>query len=546
MNNFLLFLLSFQFIIFNTLYTYSFLLYIFYMIAKVKTLINIGIEAKEVIVEVDIRNGLPKFDIVGLASKSVQEAKERVTSAIRNSEYIFPSKHIIVNLSPADIPKSGPSFDLPIAIGVLQATGQLFGNINNYYFMGELSLEGEVKHIHGVLPLADYVYKLNKSIDSVNERISIVVSNSDEKEAKLVPNTDTYAIKNLSDIVDHINNHKIHQKSCELDNLDLIELIEYQNDFAHIKGQRHTKRALEIAAAGSHNLLLNGTPGSGKSMLAKAFPSILPDITLDEGLEITRIYSVAGLLDKDNPLMKIRPFRKPHHTCSDISLVGGGSLLKPGEISLAHRGVLFLDEFPEFSTQSIESLRQPLEDRIVTISRATGSLTYPANFMLIAAMNPCKCGWKGDKEKVCTCTSIEVQRYQKKISGPILDRIDIQVWVPRVEFDKLIIKTDEEKSIDIKKRIQKARNIQLARYKTDKLNIIANSELPQKDIEKYININESSMKLLKSAVERMNLSARTYFRILKVARTIADLSNSEHVETEHIAESLSYRIQEND
>jgi magnesium chelatase family protein len=515
------------------------------MFVKIKTLSIVGLDPKEITVEVDIHGSMPKFEIVGLAGKAVQESKERVFSAIKNSGFTFPNKHIIVNLAPADIPKNGPYFDLPIALGIILAsesvkmTETIEDFLDKSIFLGELSLSGECKHINGALSVSDYCSKhsLDLYIPSVNA-----------KEASIVPTTNIVSINSLIDLADIISSKQPKEYFSDKYEVSFEEEdISFEFDFAHIKGQKQVKRAAEIAAAGGHNLLLSGTPGSGKSMVAKAFPSILPMLNFEEAFEVTRLYSIAGLLEKENPIIKVRPFRKPHHTSSQVSLIGGGSYPKPGEISLSHRGVLFLDEFPEFSTLALESLRQPLEDKIVTISRATGSLTFPANFMLIAAQNPCRCGWKGDPEKQCTCTAIEVLRYQKKISGPIMDRIDLQVWVPRVKIDSLMENRVEESSLDVRRRVQQARNIQKKRYSefssnTQGMKIFTNSDLPQKDIEKYIQLDDSSKEILKLAVDKLNLSARSYFRILKVSRTIADLEGLENVNSNHIKEALTYRL----
>lgn len=502
------------------------------MLSKLYTATLIGLDCKIVEVEVDYRKGNTYFSIVGLADKSIQEAKDRIPAAIKNSGAEFIPMKIVMNLAPAELIKSGPSYDLPLALGYLIASEQLNFNPEKKIFVGELALDGTLRGVNGILPITDSVKKLGFT--------EIYLPEDNAVEASLVKGIKAYSLKNLKQLMDHFNgtneltefiaNPKAYEKERN-----------YQFDFNQVQGQEHAKRALEIAASGGHNVLMSGVPGSGKTLLSRCFPTILPDMTFEESIEVTRIYSVSGLTSNKNPLITDRPFRTPHHTSSQVALVGGGGQIKPGEISLAHRGVLFLDEFPEFSSQAIEALRQPLEDKIVTISRASGTLTFPASFILIAAMNPCKCGHKGDPDKHCICTSLESTRYLKRISGPILDRIDLLIKVPKVENNKLFSEAKAESSEEIRARVQKARNIQLERYKD--LNIFSNAELSQKDIKTFINLDKESKDLLELAVNKMNLSARSYYRLLKVSRTIADLEGSEQILNKHIAEALSYRVE---
>lgn len=504
------------------------------MLAKVRTAAVVGLEGSNVEVEVDIRNGLPALNIVGLPDKAVQESKERVISAIKNSDATFPTKKIIVNLAPADLPKEGPSYDLPIAIGILAASKQIEVNFQKQLFVGELALDGGLRFTQGVLPIADFAEK--------NDIQEVFVPAINAREAALIPGIMVYPVNTLLDVIKHVRGEKlIEQYVPDENNVTESEVLDII-DFKFIRGQEHAKRAVEIAAAGGHNILMSGTPGSGKTMISRCIPSILPGMSLEESLEVTRIYSVSGLLPKDVPLIQVRPFRKPHHTSSNAALVGGGRIPKPGEISLAHRGVLFLDEFPEFPSKVLETLRQPLEDRVVTISRVSGTLTFPANFMLVAAMNPCKCGWKGDPERQCTCTPNEIAKYQKRISGPILDRIDLQVFVPRVKYDKLQSDKLAEPSEKIIKRVQHARDIQSKRFVDTR--IVSNGEMQSKEMDKFCKLDNKCKKLLRAAAERFNLSARAYFRIIKVARTIADLTSVGEIQESHIAEAMQYRLGE--
>lgn len=503
------------------------------MLAKLYTAALVGLDCQIVEVEVDYRKGNTYFSIVGLADKSIQEAKDRIPAAIKNTGAKFIPMKIVMNLAPAEIVKSGPSYDLPLAVGYLSASEQINFDPIGKLFIGELALDGRLRPVNGILPIVDSAKKQGFK--------EVYLPSENAQEASVLKDIKIYPVERLKDLIDHLNKvSSIEPFSSSIDQFK--ENREYKFDFNQVKGQEQSKRALEIAAAGNHNVLLSGVPGSGKTMLSRAFPSILPNLTIDESLEITRIHSVAGLTSMNNPVVTTRPFRSPHHSSSDVALVGGGTYPKPGEISLSHRGVLFLDEFPEFSKVALESLRQPLEDKVVTISRATRSLTFPANFILIAAMNPCKCGYRGDPDKNCTCSQSDIIRYQKKISGPILDRIDLLVKVPKVENKKLFSEEKPESSKDIQKRVQRAKDIQIERFRNGS-KIISNSEMTFKEIDQFVRLNSSTKNLLNLAVEKMNLSARSYFRILRVSRTIADLSGSELVQENHIAEALSYRIE---
>lgn len=504
------------------------------MLAKIFSGATIGLAAKLIEVEVDIaQQGLPSFTIVGLPDKAVEESKERVRSAIKNSGADFPINRITVNLAPADLPKAGPAYDLPIALGILIASGQIAPKVQDSIFYGELSLDGGLRHTNGILPMS-YLGREKKFKN-------IFIPKINEEEASVVSEIQVFAVESLLALVRFFNGNNVIDPSAKVSLKKLLVSQEAEFDFSEIVGQEQTKRALEIAAAGNHNVFMKGSPGSGKTMLSRAIPGIMPVMTEDEALEVTKIYSITGNLPEGESIVTRRPFRSPHHTTSRIGLIGGGSNPMPGEISLAHRGVLFLDEFPEFPRNVMESLRQPLEDAVVTISRAKGSVTYPASFLMVAASNPCPCGYFGDPKRACTCLPGTIMRYQKRISGPILDRIDIHIDVPSVETQKLIndSKVVRESSESIQKRVQKAREIQLTRF--EKLELKSNSEMSTKDVKMFCPLDESCRSIMTSAVSRMNLTARSYFKVIRVARTIADLEGSENIETVHVAEALQYR-----
>ncbi len=502
------------------------------MLAKIKSCGLIGIDGYIVEVETDISNGIPGFDIVGLGDAAVKESKERVRAAIKNSGLQFPVRKITVNLAPANIKKEGSAFDLSIALGILAATEQLDNNsLHNYMFIGELSLDGEIKPVNGVLPMA--ICALQEGVKN------LVLPVENAEEAAVVKGLNVFPAKYVSDVISHLNGEKeLHKHIVDIDGLFSYD-IGHELDFSDVRGQENVKRALEVAASGGHNCIMIGSPGSGKTMIAKRLPTILPSLTFEEALEVTKIHSIAGLLPPKTSLVTTRPFRSPHHTISDISLIGGGKYPKPGEISLAHYGVLFLDEVPEFGKDALEVLRQPLEDGYVTISRVNASLTYPSKTMLICAANPCKCGNFLEPSKQCNCSPKQIQQYLGKLSGPLLDRIDIHIEVAGVRYKDLESSKEEEKSAAIRERVNIARGIQLQRY--EGLKIYSNSQLTPSLINKFCKLDETGRELLKNAFENLGLSARAHNRILKVARTIADMEESLDIKPYHLAEAIQYR-----
>lgn len=505
------------------------------MLAKVLSCATVGLQAEMIYVEVDLAKGMPSATIVGLPDAAVRESRDRVQAAIKNSGLSYPaSRKLTVNLAPADVRKEGPAYDLPIAVGILAASRQIWqGHIEDGLFIGELSLDGSLRPVKGVLLMA--------ALARDNGLKKLFVPQKNAHEAALVPELEVIPVESLAQLTGHLTGLQPIEPVTVVQEEAFADEVKYAADFCHIMGQEHVKRGMEVAAAGSHNALLTGPPGTGKTLISKSLPSILPRMSVDEALEVTKVYSVAGELPANRPLMLARPFRSPHHTVSYAGLVGGGAWPRPGEVSLAHRGVLFLDELPEFGTKLIEVLRQPLEGipREVSISRATGTITFPAAFMLVAAQNPCPCGYYGDPKHACTCSNSMITRYRKRISGPLMDRIDIHIDVPRVEFEKLQSKESAESSATVRERVESARSIQEERLKDSHLQ--CNADLGPGEVREFCQLDDQGTKLMQSAMAQMNLSARSFHRILKLSRTIADLAGEAQITTQHLAEALQYR-----